>query len=1103
MLRLILLLFVSWAVEAGPTRKESDAYEGCTKPRAGVLNVHIVPHTHDDVGWLKTVDQYYYGMNNSIQKAGVQFIIDSVVKELWEKEDRRFVYVETAFFWKWWSLQPKSVQDKVTTLVNEGRLKFAGGAWSMNDEATTYYQSTIDQFTWGLSKLHDAFGNRARPVVGWQIDPFGHSREFASLLAAMGYDGLFLGRIDYQDKQNREQKKMMEMVWRGDDSLGHSSDIFTGVLFNTYSPPKGFCFDVLCNDDPIIDDPNSPDYNVDRRVSDFIDYVKAQSNSYRTNNVIITMGGDFTYQQAGMWYENLDKLIQYGNLKAAKDGLNVTMFYSTPDCYLKAVRDSNPVLPLKQDDFFPYASDPHAYWTGYFTSRPTVKYLEAQTNTYLQVVKQLQVLAGLENHNRAVLDELKSVMGVMQHHDAVTGTEKQHVTRDYVRMVSRAVEDAHMIVTQALNRSILGDDAPFELEFDRCHFNESRCKTTEEATGNMIITIYNPLAWSVVSPVNIPIVDEEYEIKDGKGVVQTIQVTNIPDTVLNMPSRVSKSKKEITFLATLPPLGYKSYYMSKKPKRNVRNVKYEEVPDIDEYFEKIRKKNYAEIALEGGEFEDNSVVFLTNIPDEPKKGSSYNYINSDKRAKALLKTKKGSKDRNVEEFEKLFDEQKIKPKRHRPEENPYPSMSGEEMRMLSDDPMVVERFTYDELADEANQQSIITPKIKSLQYTNKIYNLSASHWYYPAAVGNNRVFENRSSGAYIFRPNAESPIILRAKDNQLTEGAVFMENRFTTHDNAAFTYRTYKDDRIKFDELDFIVGPIDIHDDIGKEYIVRYESNIISNGEFYTDSNGRQMIKRKLNKRPAWNLTLEEPVAGNYYPVVAAASLKDDSNFQLTVLPDRAVGAASLQEGCIEIMIHRRLLHDDAFGVDEALNETEYGKGLVVRGNHRFFFTIDPVTFKDVLEMRLRPQVFVSDAKDLNYGSWMNLNNEKSWLQAPLPDGVHFLTLEPFGIEGQHQLLIRLENYLDESESSSRVVDLGQLLTISSFDSVGEKALAADRGVKEKWSWSTIEEFSESFNDQYGSSKPVRKAHEKSEKSDDSYKVNLDAKQIRTFVVTY
>lgn len=67
------------------------------------------------------------------------------------------------------------------------------------------------------------------------------------------------------------------------------------------------------------------------------------------------------------------------------NGSDINLFYSTPSCYLKALHDANTTWPTKSDDFFPYASDPHAFWTGYFSSRPTLKRFERVGNHFLQV----------------------------------------------------------------------------------------------------------------------------------------------------------------------------------------------------------------------------------------------------------------------------------------------------------------------------------------------------------------------------------------------------------------------------------------------------------------------------------------------------------------------------------------------------------------------------------------------------------------------------------------------------------------------------------------------------------------------------------------------
>ena len=269
------------------------------------LHVHLVPHSHDDVGWVKTVDQYYHGTPDFL--AGVKKILDSVIRQLSADPSRRFIFVEIAFFERWWNEQSLVKQEEVRKLVKEKRLEFINAGFCMNDEATTHYNGIIDQMTYGLNFIQETFGSNARPRIAWHIDTFGHSSEQAAIFAQMSFDGFFIGRIDYADKKLRLRQRRMELVWRGSRNLGQDSDIFTGVLYNLYFPPERFCYDRFCAVNPIYH--NNAKETVDR----FVEVTCNQAEHYKTNHIMLTMGGDFMFMDANSWYTNLDKLIKYVN----------------------------------------------------------------------------------------------------------------------------------------------------------------------------------------------------------------------------------------------------------------------------------------------------------------------------------------------------------------------------------------------------------------------------------------------------------------------------------------------------------------------------------------------------------------------------------------------------------------------------------------------------------------------------------------------------------------------------------------------------------------------------------------------------------------------
>ncbi len=107
-----------------------------------------------------------------------------------------------------------------------------------------------------------------------------------------------------------------------------------------------------------------------------------------------------------------------------------------------------------------------------------------------------------------------------------------------------------------------------------------------------------------------------------------------------------------------------------------------------------------------------------------------------------------------------------------------------------------------------------------------------------------------------------------------------------------------------------------------------------------------------------------------------------ESGYRLNVLTDRAQGGGSIEDGQLELMIHRRLVNEDFCLFKEPLNEIAYGEGLVVRGTHSLFFqdTKDDKikepgssTLRSLVQQRnMQPQIsFIS----MNHTSdqWMKL----------------------------------------------------------------------------------------------------------------------------------
>ncbi|XP_015893889.3 probable alpha-mannosidase At5g13980 isoform X1 [Ziziphus jujuba] len=929
----------------------------------GKLNVHLVPHTHDDVGWLKTVDQYYVGSNNSIQGACVQNVLDSLIPALVADKNRKFIYVEQAFFQRWWRDQSDIVQNVVKQLVNSGQLEFINGGMCMHDEATTHYIDMIDQTTLGHQFIKEEFD--VTPRIGWQIDPFGHSAVQAYLLGAeVGFDSFFYGRIDYQDRAKRKIEKSLEVVWRGSKSLGSSAQIFAGAFPENYEPPPGFYFEVNADSPIVQDNIDLFDYNVHDRVNDFVAAAVSQANITRTNHIMWTMGTDFRYQYAHTWFRQMDKLIHYVN----KDG-RVNALYSTPSIYTDAKYATNESWPIKTDDFFPYADRANAYWTGYFTSRPAVKRYVRMTSGYYLAARQLEFFRG-RSKSGPNTDSLGDALAIAQHHDAVTGTEKQHVANDYAKRLSIGYVEAEEVVASSLaclfESGLYSGCVNPTTKFHQCPLlNISYCPASEVNLSqgkSLVVLVYNALGWKRDDVIRIPVINEDITVHDSEGKEVESQILPVADYFVGLRNYHVKAylgqtpdqtpKYWLAFAVSVPPFGYSTYTVS--------NAK----------------------RADSGSTKSSVYTFQSNENSTIEVGQG-----------------------NL----KLT----------------FSSYQGK-------------------ITKYSNSRSLVEDTVEQ------------SYGFYTGFNGTGRDKDPQNSGAYIFRPNGTF-VIKPEEEFSLTvlRGPVLDEVHQQIN---PWIYQISRLQKGKEHvEVEYIVGPIPIDDGTGKEIVTQITTSLDSNKTFYTDSNGRDFIKRIRDYRTDWDLKVNQPVAGNYYPINLGIYLQD-SEKEFSILVDRSVGGTSITDGQIELMLHRRLLLDDSRGVAEALNETvcilDKCTGLTIEG--KFYFKIDPLgegaKWRRSVGQEIYSPLLLAITEEViskEGDNWMDSRAPTFSLiesSYSLPDNVALITLQELD---DGKVLLRLAHLYEIGEdkdlSITTNVELKKLFPRRKINKVTEMSLSANQ----------------------------------------------------------
>jgi hypothetical protein len=266
-------------------------------------------------------------------------------------------------------------------------------------------------------------------------------------------DFLVLNRMPDNVKSALKSNETIQFYWETSPTktagqvVGSRQRILVHVMDTHYASPDGFNWEDLEHGPPI----QITDDNIEERTNTFMDILYGRVRYYPTKHIMIPMGGDFTYQNATMQFENMERIFQHVHDHPDQYGSNVHFQYSTPREYQAAVKksfsDANRTIPIIHGgvEFQPLLA-------GYYFQSPNLKQMLRTCEVTLRMVEVRIVKALLLQDSIGIpwnvmsewIDRTRTVretISMMQHHDAITATSYRFVIADYIRRLSSAFRD--------------------------------------------------------------------------------------------------------------------------------------------------------------------------------------------------------------------------------------------------------------------------------------------------------------------------------------------------------------------------------------------------------------------------------------------------------------------------------------------------------------------------------------------------------------------------------------------------------------------------------------------------------------------------------------